>query len=90
MRGFIFHSLIHFLYFHSLSLERFPLTSLYTLGKMSSSYVALMVEDPSILHAELDHHISRSARLEVNYLLVPEVFFAPLLVGMFDRKNPGE
>ena len=35
-----------------------------------SSYVAPMTEDPTDLHAEPEHHISASDRLEVNLDLV--------------------
>ena len=35
-----------------------------------SSYVAPMTEDPTVLHAELERHISASDRLEVNLDLV--------------------
>ena len=58
-----------------------------------SSYVALMTEDPTNLHAEPEHHISTSDRLEVNFSLVLVLLFSvfcPLLLGMLVRELSGE
>ena len=35
------------------------------------SYAALRMEDPIVLHAEPEHHISLSDQLEVNFLIGP-------------------
>ena len=71
--AWVFSHPSHLLDFGFLSLECF----LWLLSRIlevlegdMSSYVAPTIADPAILHAEPEHHISTSNRLEVNFSLV--------------------